>query len=307
MGFLDNSGDIILDAVLTDAGRTRLARGDGSFQITTFALGDDEINYGLYNKSHPSGSAYYDLEILQTPVFEAFTNNMSSMKSMLLSITRTNLLYLPTLKLNGNQNTADAYKGTPLSSSYLFLAVDQNTIDRLSTSFTVENSFLNGVSDTLTNTIRIEQGLDTSEISYAFPIDIDLKETAYIIEIDNRFGSITIPTSLSTTAPLSYIDDDNVASYYVTSTDYIQEITPPTTTAANGYYSIQGPKGTVLNFRIKASLELNSSTFLFTQLGGTEIIQGQSCRTIASSVKVTGVTTGISITVPIKFIKKDNN
>ena len=98
MAFLDNSGDIILDAVLTDTGRFRLAKGDGSFKITKFALGDDEINYRLYNKNHASGSAYYDLEILQTPILEAFTNNMSSMKSKLMSISRTNLLYLPLLK-----------------------------------------------------------------------------------------------------------------------------------------------------------------------------------------------------------------
>ncbi len=38
MGFLDNSGDIILDAVLTDTGRMRLAKGDGSFKIVKFAL-----------------------------------------------------------------------------------------------------------------------------------------------------------------------------------------------------------------------------------------------------------------------------
>ena len=44
MAFLDNSGDIILDAVLTDTGRFRLAKGDGSFKITRFDLGDDEIN-----------------------------------------------------------------------------------------------------------------------------------------------------------------------------------------------------------------------------------------------------------------------
>ena len=77
MAFLDNSGDIILDAVLTDLGRERLARGDGSFKITKFALADDEINYGSYNKDHASGSAYYDLEVLQTPILEAFTNNAS--------------------------------------------------------------------------------------------------------------------------------------------------------------------------------------------------------------------------------------
>ena len=90
MAFLDNSGDIILDAVLTDSGRFRLAKGDGSFKIVKFALADDEINYKLYNKNHASGSAYYDLEILQSPVFEAFTNNASSMNHKLLSIPRTN-------------------------------------------------------------------------------------------------------------------------------------------------------------------------------------------------------------------------
>ena len=65
MGFLDNTGDIIIDAVLTDTGRMRLAKGDGSFKIAKFALGDDEIDYTLFNKSHASGSAYYDLEILK--------------------------------------------------------------------------------------------------------------------------------------------------------------------------------------------------------------------------------------------------
>ena len=38
MAFLDNSGDIILDAVLTDAGRFRLAKGDGSFKIVNMPL-----------------------------------------------------------------------------------------------------------------------------------------------------------------------------------------------------------------------------------------------------------------------------
>ncbi len=86
MAFLDNSGDIILDAVLTDTGRFRLAKGE--FSIQSFALGDDEIDYSLYNNTHASGSSYYDLEILQTPVLEAFTNNASSLKSNLMTISR---------------------------------------------------------------------------------------------------------------------------------------------------------------------------------------------------------------------------
>ena len=84
MAFIDNSGDIILDAVLTDAGRKRLAAGDGSFRIAKFALGDDEIDYSLYNTGATSGQE--DLRILQLPVFEAFTNNTSVLKTLWTSL-----------------------------------------------------------------------------------------------------------------------------------------------------------------------------------------------------------------------------
>ena len=129
MAFLDNSGDIILDAVLTDTGRMRLARGDGSFKISKFAFADDEIDYSNYDKNHTSGSAYYDLQILQTPVLEAFTNNTSSMKSKLLSISRTNLLYLPVLELN------EVYDGstTMHGDDYFLVAVDEDTQTQLQT------------------------------------------------------------------------------------------------------------------------------------------------------------------------------
>ena len=98
MAFLDNSGDIILDAVLTDTGRMRLAKGDGSFRISKFALGDDEIDYALYDLNQPSNSQ--DLNILQTPILEAFTNNTSNMNSRLTTYTKKHLLYLPIIKLN---------------------------------------------------------------------------------------------------------------------------------------------------------------------------------------------------------------
>ena len=106
MGFLDNSGDIILDAVLTDLGRKKLAQGN--FNITQFALGDEEIDYSLYDINHASGSAYYDLEILQTPVLEAFTNNTSTMKSSLVTYSNTDLLFLPVLDLNQGNAAASA-------------------------------------------------------------------------------------------------------------------------------------------------------------------------------------------------------
>ena len=104
MAFQNNSGDIILDTVLTDEGRRRLALGDGSFRVTQFALGDDEINYSLFDTS--ATTALQDLSILQTPLLEAFTNNTSLMKSKLLSLPNPNLFYLPILKLNSQKNNS---------------------------------------------------------------------------------------------------------------------------------------------------------------------------------------------------------
>ena len=127
MAFLDNSGDIILDAVLTDTGRMRLAKGDGSFRIVKFAFGDDEIDYSTYNKNHASGSAYYDIEILQTPVLEAFTNNTSLLKSRLLSIPRNNLLYLPVVKVNEAFDSATKMSSSATAAATFAVAVDENT------------------------------------------------------------------------------------------------------------------------------------------------------------------------------------
>ena len=78
MGFLDNSGDIILDAVLTDIGRKRMA--EGNFRIVKYSPGDDEIDYSLYNADHTSGSAYYDLEmkfIVEAGEFDILVGNSS--------------------------------------------------------------------------------------------------------------------------------------------------------------------------------------------------------------------------------------
>ena len=62
MGYLDNSS-ITVDAILTKKGRELLARGRDEFQITHFALADDEVDYDLYNTEHPLGTAFYGAAI----------------------------------------------------------------------------------------------------------------------------------------------------------------------------------------------------------------------------------------------------
>ncbi len=301
MAFLDNSGDIILDAVLTDSGRFRLAKGDGSFKIVKFALGDDEIDYSLYNKNDSRGSAYYDLNILQTPILEAFTDNASGLKSKLISIPRTNLLYLPIIKLNElfspstKMHTAGAF----------YVAVDKSTEDTISvvSGQTVQGMILG---ETLKggSYVRLDQGLNTNEITPSVSIDSDLVETQYIVEIDNRLGKIASRVS-GQVAKVSYIDDDNIASYFFslgTDLDYVLENTERTTKPTE---VIAGPRGTILQFTIGSSLDLNTSTFLFEQLGDTTTVSpgSTSVYKIDTIVRVTGATTGYRIDIPVRFLK----
>jgi hypothetical protein len=87
MGYLNNTS-VVVDAILTKKGRELLARNDGSFQITQFALSDDEIDYTLYNPNHPSGSAYYGEAIEAMPIVEAFPDDTQIMKYKLITLPR---------------------------------------------------------------------------------------------------------------------------------------------------------------------------------------------------------------------------
>ena len=87
MGYLNNSV-ITIDAILTKKGRELLAKGDGSFRITQFALADDEIDYTMYNPTHPSGSAYYGQAIDNMPLLEAFPDETQIMKYKLTTLPR---------------------------------------------------------------------------------------------------------------------------------------------------------------------------------------------------------------------------
>ena len=79
---------ITVDAILTTKGRQLLAQNNGSFQITQFALADDEVDYTMYNPTHPSGSSYYGEAILNMPLLEAFPQETQIMKYKLVTLPR---------------------------------------------------------------------------------------------------------------------------------------------------------------------------------------------------------------------------
>lgn len=99
MGFLNHAtNNIIIDAVLTERGRELLARNDGSFNISSFVFGDDEVDYSIIRK--------YGITIgkekieKNTPVFEANPNENIAIKHPLISFPNplTRLTQIPTIK-----------------------------------------------------------------------------------------------------------------------------------------------------------------------------------------------------------------
>ena len=97
MGYLNNQV-VTVDAILTKKGRELLAKNDGSFRITQFALGDDEIDYTLYNPTNPQGSAFYGEAIDNMPLLEAFADENQIMKYKLTTLPRGTAV-LPVLDL----------------------------------------------------------------------------------------------------------------------------------------------------------------------------------------------------------------
>lgn len=101
MGYLDNS-TITVDAILTLKGRELLAQGGTAFNITQFALGDDEVDYSLWNPDHPLGTSYYGTIIENMPVTEAIPDESQALKYRLISLPK-NTVYLP--KINVGNTT----------------------------------------------------------------------------------------------------------------------------------------------------------------------------------------------------------
>ena len=85
MGYLNNS-TVTVDAILTKKGRELLAKGRNNFNITQFALADDEIDYDLWNPDHPLGTEYYGTIIENMPIVEAIPDETQMLKYKLITL-----------------------------------------------------------------------------------------------------------------------------------------------------------------------------------------------------------------------------
>jgi len=337
MAFLDNSGDIILDAVLTDVGRKRMAQGD--FSINKFSVGDDEIDYQLYNKNHPSGSAYYDLEILQTPILEAFTQTNASIKYGLTTYSSQNLLYLPSIAINQKSNVISSFAVASKSGDGVIYLCDDTTVDSDGNPTSAKiNSDTNANvlgSDDTAKVILVETGITSDKL-----VPNGANQSQYIIRnglLDNNFtvsfdsnyiSQVQAPGADGASFTNAGRSDgkpefnfgalegkggaqsDTIMKDYQNATipgftNQVFEFISSGADVSKNYSAITGPRGSFTCFSLKINTS-NISNQTYTEFGRTNQTQGTGTETydyIDTIIYVRGATTGMTLQIPIRIIR----
>ena len=180
MAYLNNTV-VTVDAILTTKGRELLAKSDGSFRITQFALADDEIDYTLYNPTHPSGSAYYGEALENMPLLEAFPQETQIMKYKLTTLPR-GTSKLPVLDLG--------YSSIILKQG-ASLAITPETLNYLGGNQTFEQS---GYTATISD-VRLMRTFNGTGINTPAAQDLNTSTT-----IGTNVSKIVVGTTINLTA-----------------------------------------------------------------------------------------------------------
>ena len=204
MAYLDNT-EITVDAILTKKGRQKLASGQ-ALNISKFALGDDEIDYTLYEPAHPKGSAYYDSAIKAIPVTEATPDETQILRYKLVTLPK-GTTQIPLVKLGipsiGVTQVEGSVSMTPTTSpsgntnaGYTMVLADQNagtlTVTRGATAGGTIPVFLG---EEVSSTAQVVSGLEFKFTpNSALTLDVSTTITVYGNETG---GSQTIPVTVT--------------------------------------------------------------------------------------------------------------
>lgn len=221
MGYLNNQV-VTVDAILTTKGRELLAKNDGSFRITQFALADDEIDYTLYNPAHPSGSAFYGEAIQNMPLLEAFPQETQIMKYKLATLPRgtaklpvldlgysaislkqgVSLAVTPqTLNYLGNNQTFETsgYSATisdvRLMSTFTGIGINTTAAQNANTAATSTTTLGTNVSTTV---IGSQINLRATTVNTLFGSNTQLAATLTVVGLDSG-ARLTIPITITKT------------------------------------------------------------------------------------------------------------
>tara|TARA_R110000851_G_scaffold86902_1_gene189227 strand:- start:2332 stop:2994 length:663 start_codon:yes stop_codon:yes gene_type:complete len=219
MGYLNNQV-VTVDAILTKKGRELMAQNNGSFQITQFSLADDEIDYTLYNPTHPSGSAFYGEAIDNMPLLEAFPTETQIMKYQLTTLPR-GTAKLPVLDLGYSAITLKQGASlaiTPQTLSYLgnaqafetsgysatisdvrllgtYSGIGINTTSAVDANANATTTIGTNVSKTI---IGSQINLRATTVNTLFGTNISLSATLTVVGLDSG-ARLTIPITITKT------------------------------------------------------------------------------------------------------------
>jgi len=217
MGYLNNQV-VTIDAILTTKGRELLAKNDGSFRITQFALADDEIDYTLYNPTHPSGSSFYGEAIENMPLLEAFPQETQIMKYKLATLPRgtaklpvldlgysaislqqgASLSVTPqTLNYLGNAQTFET-SGYSATISDVRLLSTFNGVGINTTAATTANSTTTLGTNVSTTVIGTQINLRATTVNTLFGTNTQLSATLTVVGLDSG-ARLTIPITINKT------------------------------------------------------------------------------------------------------------
>tara|TARA_Y100000034_G_scaffold66711_1_gene80512 strand:+ start:3558 stop:4553 length:996 start_codon:yes stop_codon:yes gene_type:complete len=328
MAFLDNSGDIILDAVLTEVGRRRMA--NGNFSVSKFALSDDEINYGLYQINHPSGSAYADLEILQTPILEATTE--LNLFTGLLSLTNLSILYMPDLLLNEKLSYS-----VKMKNNTVYVSVNSETQAAINTGFGTGYNTLAGQSGG-GSVIVVESGINNADIAMtsanqsSYIVSTNMLDSSLSVTYNNNYvsypmGSSTTATfatnsdgswagsdpTLTSITTISAADRDGFSTATATMVQASVFTQEGATTDATSFVNCAGVVGSMAGINVAVDSALTTTTgqtadARWSKFGSTgQTITGLAgtYSTIATSLELMANNSSAALTIPITLIKQD--
>ena len=169
MGVLDNTS-VTVDAILTKKGREKLAKGEGQFRITKFALGDDEIDYNLYDVTHPNGSNFYGEAIENMNLLEAVPDQNLSLRFKLTDV-------------SGNTG------GGSTTANVMSLAPENTTLDDQRTSVSITPT-ITGYDGAYSYSIE-----STSGTSIGQYLRFSINPTSGVLQVDRKRAPNTIKNS----------------------------------------------------------------------------------------------------------------
>ena len=331
MAFQDNSGTIILDAVLTDVGRKRLAQGN--FNVTKFLLGDDELDYSLVDMSDDDFS-----NIETQPLFEAFAGEDANITYGLVNYPSDDITYIPQVKVNTKLKRAvRPIAVTGYQDSYL-VAANRETALKIKTFSSASNTYLenNNVSNLK---LFVESGIGASSgfgiarnalSRERYILNLGLYDSYYAVSCDSRF----IETVL-TSKPTSYFKNDGSNRLYSNFQPLQRRVKtslkPPidmyetyvVPAVANEVYNhgatgldvqhsmFTGPRSTILAMNVKlidklTSLSGSSIDERFSRFGKLDQTPWGSpwkFDIIDTVIYVEGMTTSSRLEIPIKILR----